>query len=265
MFTNLPPADRSKLQNIFLLAVGNSRELKTTEAKRVLLLDAIRTVNRLAGPGIRFDTPNGTELLHGCIIAYAGDALACNNIAGFKESFGPNVRFGCRSCKLPTSDFSMFFYHGECPLRSDRQINAEVLNLEKAETPADRCSLSKLSGINGRSVLSELKYFSLTCDLLYDPFHILLQGIVPKEISLFLLNAIRTERWFSRKHLNDALSSFAFHKGVSKSDYPRLFDSELLWKCVTCSAPPFGSGSSGSDSNGRKTLLVYLCSAKLRG
>lgn len=57
--------------------------------------------------------------------------------------------------------------------------------------------------------------------------HILLEGIIPKEISLFLNIAVRERHWFSLKELNDAISNFKFHRAVSRSDKPRLFESDL--------------------------------------
>ncbi|CAN7994968.1 unnamed protein product [Ixodes hexagonus] len=57
--------------------------------------------------------------------------------------------------------------------------------------------------------------------------HVLLEGVVPKEISLFLHHQIHDLRNFSRRQLNDCLGNFQFNSLVSSSDYPRLFDATL--------------------------------------
>lgn len=57
--------------------------------------------------------------------------------------------------------------------------------------------------------------------------HVVLEGIIPKEIKLFLNTAIHDEKWLSRKQLNESVSKFRFAPSVSKSDVPRTFHSDL--------------------------------------
>jgi len=51
--------------------------------------------------------------------------------------------------------------------------------------------------------------------------HILLEGIVPKEISL-LLKALVVQRLVTRDRLNTLISNFKFHKSISNGERSRL-------------------------------------------
>lgn len=67
----------------------------------------------------------------------------------------------------------------------------------------------------------------MTKDVLLGPMHILLEGVIPKEITLLLRHAVLTEHWFTRAQLNTSISQFKFSAEVSKSDYPRLSEHDL--------------------------------------
>lgn len=224
---NLPPHLRSSLNQIFLLAVGYSRYLKSSTEKAELLEDAIEVMQRLATTGIEFATPNGNALFHGFVACFTGDALAANNITGFKESFGPNVLRCCRTCSVITKKISQYSYHSQCPLRNDHEINMQWERIKTAAGPEEKKTLSREFGINGDSVLKQFPHFRLTKAVLYDPMHILLEGLVPKEITQFLNVAVKKKKWFSRKQLNNALKNFHFHSSVSRSNYPRPFETDL--------------------------------------
>lgn len=226
-FANLPPCDRSKLSTIFLLAVGYSKDLKSDAAKSVLLKDTVETVNELSSEGILFDTASGPTLFRGCLLAYIGDSLAAHNIGGFKESFSVNVRLSCRVCTVPTIEFPRYHFHWQCPLRTDAGIDSQVAELDAAKTVAERRELSSKFGLNSKSVLSSVNHFSLVTDILYDPMHILLEGVIPKEISLFLQYMVRDAGYMSRKTLNETLGKFTFAMSVSKTDYPRPVESDF--------------------------------------
>lgn len=225
-FVNIKASERSKLSNIFLLAVGNSKDLKSMDAKAKLLSDFFSTVNKLQ-TGCDLQTMHSKETFFGYLLAYSGDSLACHNIAGFKESFSKNVRFACRTCMVATSEFSRFHYEIECSLRTQCQYEKQLLQLEKSDSKKSFTEHSAQCGINSRSVLSKINHFSILTDLLYDPMHVLLEGVVPFELQLFAKFIVREASWISLSQLNAALSQFSFHKFVSKSDYPRPFESDF--------------------------------------
>lgn len=234
-FVNIPPFERSKVSNIFLLAVGKSRDLKTPKAKRMLLEDFISTVNDLQ-KGCKLRSLVGEETFYGFLLAYSGDSLACHNIGGFKESFSKNVRMACRTCTVPTMDFHKLHCEIQCPLRTESQYAEQLLQLERATSRKVQMELSAQYGINSASVLAQLDNFSVLTDLLYDPMHILLEGVVPLEISLFVKFMVRDASWMTLTQLNKAVSNFRFHKLVSKSDYPRPFETDFSFPCSASSS-----------------------------
>lgn len=234
-FVNIEPSERSKVSNIFLLAVGKSKDLKSGEAKSMLLEDFISTVNDLE-KGCKLRTICGEETFFGLLLAYCGDSLACHNVGGFKESFSKNVRLACRTCTVPTAEFHNFHFEIECPLRTQAQYEGQLLQLENADSKKMLVELSAQFGINSRSFLAQITHFSVLTDLLYDPMHILLEGVVTLELSLFSKFMVREASWLTLSQLNRALSEFCFHRHVSKSDYPRSFESDFSFPCSASSS-----------------------------
>ncbi|XP_064468295.1 uncharacterized protein LOC135378998 [Ornithodoros turicata] len=224
-FANIPPHERSKVSNIFLLAVGHAKHLKTAKAKSLLLHDFITAVNNLHD-GVTVVTPTGTEVVHGSLLAYIGDSLAAHNMGGFKEGFSRNVRLSCRTCKTETADFHKHHYDDRCTPRTNSEINKQVQALTAAKSNAERKRLSAEFGVNAGSVLSEIQHFSLVDDILYDPMHILLEGIVPREISLFAKYLIFDGKVVTKQALDLAITSFNYHHSVETTMRPRALDSD---------------------------------------
>lgn len=137
-FINIPPFQRSKVRNIFLLAVGKSRDLKTPQAKQMLLKYFISTVNDLQ-KGCKLRSLGGEETFYGFLLGYSGDSLACHNI-GFKKSFRKNVIMSCRTCTVPMLDFHKFHYEIECPFRTRSQYAEQLLQLGKATSSCNSWS-----------------------------------------------------------------------------------------------------------------------------
>lgn len=132
-FVNIKPSERSKVSSIFFLAAGKARDLKSAEKKSRLLDDFITTVNDLEN-GCELKTLHGEKTFFGLLLAYVGNSLACHNIGVFKESFGKSVRFACRTCMVPTSEFHSIHYEIELPMRTPSQYENGLVLLEKADS-----------------------------------------------------------------------------------------------------------------------------------
>lgn len=100
------------------------------------------------------------------MLAFVDDALACNGLAVFKQSFSPNGYRGFRTCFTPTSEFPDVSYNTQCATRTENEIDDQVLRLRGADSEIERRSLSKVYGIKDPSVLRQLPYFMLSKDLL---------------------------------------------------------------------------------------------------
>lgn len=150
-----------------------------------------------------------------------------HSIAGFKESFGPSVRMPCRTCCEQFAQFPDCLHHDDCSLRNDGTIRKQAERIDRATSVTEKIALTAQYGLKGSSVLSSLDNFSLIRDIFYDPMHIILEGLIPKEVKLLLNAIIHGEKWLSRNQLNESISKFSFMQSVSKSEIPLPFDSDL--------------------------------------
>ncbi|XP_070387911.1 uncharacterized protein [Dermacentor albipictus] len=144
---NLPPHERSKLSNIFLLGVGYTSHLKQHTARLEFFHNFTTVLKALNTEGMNFRTNRGTENFFGALMTLTGDALAVHSLAGFKESFGHAVFHSCRACLVQTADYAQPSRHGQCILRTERETIAQVEQLKESTCAAARSKLSKEFGI----------------------------------------------------------------------------------------------------------------------
>lgn len=240
VFLNIPVHLRSKLSHIHLLAVGQASYLKSNAAKEKLLSDFLFSLNKLSSDGLLVQTKNGEEVFYGTLLVYTGDALACHNIAGFKESFSKNVKMPCRTCKAQSSEFPFLFSHTQCKLRSEEEIIEFNKHFKMCKTDFEKQQLQSQYEMKSDSFLVDrVPYFSITKDLLYDPMHILFEGVCNREVTLFLKVCIHDKHVFTRNHLNDRLINFKFHHSVPSSLYPNSFPADLQYTASASSCLNF--------------------------
>lgn len=65
-------------------------------------------------------------------------------------------------------------------------------------------------GINFNSPLNQLSGFHVVDQLPQDIMHVLLEGVIPYELSLMLAKFITILKYFKLDHLNDQIACFAF-------------------------------------------------------
>ncbi len=70
--------------------------------------------------------------------------------------------------------------------------------------------MSKMWGMNARSVLCKIEDFPLNMCLVHDPMHILSEGIVPYESALMLHEFIFVKKYFTLTYLNNQIDSFPY-------------------------------------------------------
>lgn len=241
VFLNIPVHLRSKLSHIHLLAVGQSSHLKSNAAKEKLLSDFLSTLSELSSErGLLIRTKHGEETFYASLLVYTGDALACHNIAGFKESFSKYVKMPCRMCKTESSDFPFIFSHMQCTLRSEEEMIEFNKQFKKCKTNLEKLQLQNQYQMKSDSFLVDrVPFFSVMKDLLYDPMHILFEGVCNREVTLFLKECIHKKNVFTRKHLNNRLTVFKFHHSVDKSLYPNPFPADLQYTASASSCLNF--------------------------
>ena len=85
---------------------------------------------------------------------------------------------------------------------------------------------SKRTGINFLSPLHDLQYFKITKCFPQDVMHVLLEGVVPHEFTLFL-NHVLEEKYFSLAHLNSKVENFHYNYHERK-DKPSPIQREAI-------------------------------------
>ena len=198
---NIPPVYRSRLQNIFAVAIAPVQKVKK-HGFLIVLQDFLDTVKRLKSEGLFISARN--SLLRGDLIAVLCDTPAAAALGGFKESSSFSHHF-CRSCMANQETFMHHRYEGEVQLRDMEKHNGHCSVLENPALKNRRDFWSKTYGVNGRSCLCAIPDFDVCKCLLQDPMHVILEGCLPYVLALFLKYSIYDVCQFSLQELNDYL------------------------------------------------------------
>ena len=206
---NIPPDCRSKLSAIYLVAVAKTVHLKKHGTNK-LLKDFIDTVNELSTQGIRFLVNGNIRIIEGALVMVVADTPAAAWLGGFKEgvSFAQKP---CRTCNISANDLKVRFQESEFHYRTKAE-HAQICEslADPNLTKKARAYWSKSWGVNNTSSLTALDDFDLCMCLVQDPMHILLEGVIPYELALFLHYCIYGQQWVTLKWLNDQLAAFPY-------------------------------------------------------
>jgi hypothetical protein len=206
---NLNVAHRSKLHNMFLVGIGNSKDLKTFGLDKILS-DFTTTVNKLRQGGIEMEIRGCKQIIEGDLIFAICDSPAAAWLGGFKESsaFAWKV---CRICNADTNSMKLSFNANDF---HERDMNTYKERCDVLENPnmskQNRDHWSLLYGINSRSPLCSITGFPVTRNLLMDPMHILLEGTTGHVMALFLHRCIIELGLFSLEWLNASIQSYDY-------------------------------------------------------
>ena len=198
---NIPPVYRSRLQNIFAVAIAPVHKVKK-HGFLLVLQDFLDTMRKLRCEGI-FVTGRNT-LVRGDLIAVLCDTPAAAAIGGFKESSSFSHHF-CRSCMASKDTFMHQRFEEEVALRDMEKYNQHCLVLDNTALKNRREFWSKTYGVNGRSCLCAIPDFDVCKSLLQDPMHVILEGCLPYVLALFLQYSIFQTQKFTLQMLNDYL------------------------------------------------------------
>ena len=209
---NVHPKYRSKLK-LLQLAMVASIPVIEKHGLHTLLKPFVHDLNILATKGIGVNIDGTHKSFKGALLAVLADNLASNDLGGFKKSFLFSFRC-CRSCLVTRDTLSAHFYSEAYEKRND---NRHSKHLKELESDASG-HYSKTYGINQRSVLMDVNFFSMFENgLPHDLMHDLLEGLVPFEIKHLLLYYISTHA-FTLQEYNEKLLNFNF--GYSEKDKP---------------------------------------------
>lgn len=179
---NIPVKFKSKLNNIFLLCLCNSDDLKTKKTDINNIWEMIVSeLKYLEEVGIVLDDG---QVLKGTLIRLVGDNLGLNGSLCMNESF--RSTYFCRICKLSnekcqqeTMD-NLNVYRDE--MHYDEMLNI-IQNSEKVE-------FKETCGIKRYCVLNDLKYFHTFRNFSLDFMHDFLEGLMSFSLKHVFRNLI---------------------------------------------------------------------------
>jgi len=205
---NIPPQFRSRTDVIQLLAVARTSDLRTDNADSKLLANFCHTLKVMSSGGIDVELHGDMHKIKGDLIIVCADTLAANWLGRFKEGVSFALR-NCRHCNVENSHICRKFTERELSLRNLHEHRTRCADLEQLTTAA-HVYWSRIWGITGSSCLLQLENFDLVTGLVQDPMHVLLEGVLPNELSQLLYNFIFVKKLFTLKWLNSALLSFEY-------------------------------------------------------
>lgn len=208
---NLPDWCRSKLNNIFLVALVNASDLKQEDCSIDDVLEVIvDELKDLEINGIQIDQNTNIKA---SLVSLIGDNLGLNGLLGFTESF--NSHYYCRFCTCKKVDCKKLTREVTNQLRDRDNYNNHVSKIDN-----DHPDLLLTNGVKRFCLLNDLKYFNIFDNVSVDPMHDLLEGVVP----FFLRNLFRKmtqNRVLSLSNIQSCIRDFNYgflHKKYQPSN-----------------------------------------------
>ena len=203
---NLPPKFNSSLQNIHLVALCHTEDIKKYGYDEILRF-LVEDINILSSHGI--ELPDGSRK-RGTITQFSADNLGANSLFGFVESF--TASHYCRLCSMGKEETQISFKESEIHMRTIESYNQ---NLQEQEEQATL----HIRGLKKSSVLNDCLYYHVLCNFSMDIMHDLLEGIVQYEVKLVLKYLIedRNPPLMSLDNLNRRVASYNYGFAESKN------------------------------------------------
>lgn len=219
---NIHPEFRSKSEIFLPVAVAYSASVKEGgEPLKLLLKDFIDSMNKLSSEeGYYF--PCSKVNMRGGLLAVLGDMLGLHALVGAKQCFNSKVHHICFKCDVSTVTFQTTFTLFDRDLVTKRKLSSRLTKLSKAKGK-EKAAISKQYGLTRRSVLLDIKGFNLVSQVLFDPMHLLLEGICKREIKV-LLQALHEASFINKEVVNERLLAFPFDYDRPKAFKDNKFD-----------------------------------------
>jgi len=182
---NLPNVANSCFSNAHLLSLCYAADLKTYGYEAVLR-KFVAELQYLSIEGFTGDfTVLGQSRIFVSLLQVACDNLALNGLLGFIESF--SVDYFCKMCYATQADIQHKFYETDFELRTVAKHSKDLACI------SDKVSHSR--GVKNDCILNKIPGYHVTQNFSLDIMHIVLEGIIPVELSCiiyYLCNMYRT-------------------------------------------------------------------------
>lgn len=168
---NLPQRFKSKLNNIYLICLCNSDDIKMkhTDFNNIWQL-IVKEINHLETTGIFIDK---NITLKGTISQLAFDNLGANVALGFVNSFSSN--YYCRHCELLKQDCRKMSTELFSKLRTRESYDEQIAIVSESV----KVKYDETKGVKCYCQLNDLKYFHLIDNPTADIMHDICEGTIP--------------------------------------------------------------------------------------
>lgn len=182
---NVPLKYRSKLNNIFILLLCNSDDLKTqyTDMNDVLR-PIVRELQFLEDKGIQI---NPDVRLRGTLTNMSHDNLGGNTCLGLVEGFR-TLSSCCKICECDRAETKRLCIEDESQIRDKVKYQRQLENISVSE----KIDYLKTQGVKRYCVLNDLKYYNTWENSSVDIMHDLNEGCIPfllKNLFTFLIKS----------------------------------------------------------------------------
>lgn len=217
----LPPHLLSKVENIFLLALYKTEDLKHVPLAAVLN-DAVKELKYLESTGITINTLSGPKQIYFSLAGVIGDNLAIHTVLGFVGSFSSH--YPCRFCYIKREEINTTFNESTCTLRTSASYDEDV----KINAPSQ-------TGVARQSALHDIPS-STTIDLLtVDAMHDIFEGVCEYDLGLLMNYFIVTAKLFDLDKVNERIESL-FYGDESRNKPRPLKKAQIIEKYIKMSA-----------------------------
>ncbi|XP_051168473.1 uncharacterized protein LOC127286168 [Leptopilina boulardi] len=192
----LPPDLRSKLENIFLFLLFNTKH-RAQYINKIIFMKAMEELEFILHEGIPITVDNVTKQVHFLLILIYEDNLGIKSIFGYAESF--QATYFCWHCLTRRNDIQFVFNERDCKLRN-RENYDELLAKNDVS----------LSGIKEVCVFDEMSNFDHRESVYVDPLHDVPDGILRYDVAESLNYFIYKKKYFTIANLNLRLAGFNY-------------------------------------------------------
>lgn len=187
---NIPPEFASRLDNIYLVALCDSR-IVSKYGYNVILDPIVNEIKKLETEGISVDVGSDTEhkiVLRGTLAQASFDNLGGNEIFGFTTCF--NSICYCRVCFCDKDACQRQTIEVASKIRTKTHYNQQISTINSAKTINKKLKLGETYGIKNYSVLNDLNFFHTIENRTQDMMHDVYEGAMPANLSLFFKRLI---------------------------------------------------------------------------
>jgi len=220
---NLPARYNSCFANVHLLALCYSEDLKKYGFDPVLE-KFVHEINLLQNIGFEANVgPDGERMtVYASLCQVTGDNLALNGLLGYIESFSSD--FFCTFCYTTQE---MIQKHFRDDVFQRRTITEYEKDVKKISEIAGKATKNHCRGVKRDCALNRIDGYHVTENWSLDVMHIVLEGIIPVELSCILYGLCVECKLFDVRLLNDDINLFWGTMTVGKDEKPATLNKLL--------------------------------------